>query len=421
MWLNMNNGYSLFKRIKNKQAKVGIIGVGYVGSALAKASCYSGFEVLGFTRREEKAGEINNLKIKNYKATTNNSMLRKCDIICICVPTPIHSDKSPDLEPFESALLNTKRHLRRGQLIIIESTIAPGTTRNIALKYLLEPGLEIERDFFLAFSPERIDPGNESITFEDMPKVVAGFGKQSTRLVTRFYKSIIKKVVVVSNLETAEMSKILENTFRLVNISLINELTKYTKNLGIDMCEVISAASTKPFGFLPHYPGPGVGGHCIPVDPYYLLDDAKKRGIPLKIIEHAGLVNDEQPVKVVQEALKILKKTNGKNGKKKSKILLIGVSYKADISDIRESPALKIWELLKEYGHTVSYHDPHVSHVNGFSSQNLSKSIINGHDLIIITTNHTNIDYQKLIRYKTLVLDTRNVFNNHKNGNVFCL
>lgn len=418
--LIMNNESNLFKKIKNKQAKVGIIGVGYVGSALAKASCYSGFEILGFTRKEKRAREINNLRIKNYKATTNNSLLAECDIICICVPTPIHSDKSPDLVPFESALLKTKHYLRKGQLVIIESTIAPGTTRNFALKILLESDLKIEKDFFLAFSPERIDPGNESIAFENMPKVVAGFGKHSTSLAIKFYKSIVKKVVSVSNLETAEMSKILENTFRLVNISLINELTKYTNNLGINMWEVISAASTKPFGFLPHFPGPGVGGHCIPVDPYYLLDDAKKRGVTLKIIEHAGLVNDEQPVKVVQEALEILKKTNGNNGKnKKNKILLIGVSYKPDISDIRESPALKIWELLKEYGHTVSYHDPNVSHVNGFSSQKLSESVINQHDLIIITTNHTNIDYQNLIKYKKFILDTRNVLNGHKSENVF--
>ncbi|MDO8658243.1 MAG: nucleotide sugar dehydrogenase [Candidatus Levybacteria bacterium] len=418
----MSSGSDLFKKIKDKKAKIGIIGVGYVGSALAKVSYSSGFEVLGFTRKEKKAKEINDLGIKNYKAATNISLLTHCDIICICVPTPIHPDKSPDLEPFKSALLNITHYLRRGQLIIIESTIAPGTTRNFALKILLESGLKIERDFFLSFSPERIDPGNEKITFEDMPKVVAGFGKQSTRLVEKFYKSIVKKVVVVSNLETAEMSKILENTFRLVNISLINELTKYTNNLGINMWEVITAASTKPFGFLPHYPGPGVGGHCIPVDPYYLLNDAKKRGISLKIIEHAGLVNDQQPVKVVNQALEILKKTNGKNGeKKKNKILLIGVSYKPDISDIRESPALKIWELFKKHGHSVSYHDPHVSHINGFVSQKLSRNVINQHDLIIITTNHTNINYQNLIKYKKTILDTRNVFNGHKNGYVIRL
>lgn len=415
----MNLVSNLFKQIRHKRARVGIIGIGYVGRALAEATSSSGFKTLGFSRSEEKVARMNAENSNtNFQATVDLSHLAKCDIIALCVPTPIHDDKTPDLRPLEQALLNTARFLRKGQLVIIESSIAAGTTRKVALPLLLQSGLKSE-DFFLAFSPERVDPGNKIFTFRDIAKIVAGINTDSTKLAAEFYRKVVKNVVEVSNLETAEMAKLLENTFRFVNISLINELVNYTNALGVDIHEVISAASTKPFGFLPHYPGPGIGGHCIPVDPYYLLDDARKHAIPLTLIEQAGRINDTQPERVVERAQEILNLTNGE--KKTHAILLIGISYKPDIDDIRESPALKIWKLLQGKGHAISYHDPFVSRLNGSVSIELSPYAIDKHDLTIVTTHHSSISYQTLIDCNKPILDTRNVFESMIHPNIFRL
>jgi len=245
---------------------------------------------------------------------------------------------------------------------------------------------------------------------------VSGFDKKSKDLVAKFYGRVLKKVVPVSSLETAELVKLLENTFRLVNISFVNELADYTKSLGVDIWEVIKASATKPFGFLAHYPGPGVGGDCIPVVPYYLVHDAKKRGVSLKLIKQAGKINDAQPKKVVKRTIEILNATIRQ--KKKHKVLLVGVSYKPDVNDTRESPALRIWEILKRRGISVSYHDPFVPNINGFYSKSLSKQVIEQHDMIVIVTNHSNIKYRTLQRFKKPILDTRNVFKN-KYPNVY--
>ncbi|OGH37699.1 MAG: hypothetical protein A3B44_00325 [Candidatus Levybacteria bacterium RIFCSPLOWO2_01_FULL_38_21] len=409
----MNYKKILSEKIKTRKAVVGIIGIGYVGGALAQGAATAGFRVFGFTRSTTRANHVNKQKIHNYTATTDITLLSKCSIICICVPTPIHENKSPDLEPLQDALSKTAEYLKPGSLVIIESTVAPGTTRNIALPMLQTSGLKKEEEeFFLSFSPERVDPGNKKYTICNTPKVVAGLSNTSSDLACKFFQSFVEKVVPVSSIEAAEMSKILENTFRLVNISFINELVPYAKSLGVDIHEVINVAATKPYGFLPHYPGPGVGGHCIPVDPYYLLSDARKRGISLTIVEDAGRVNEEQPKKVVTKALEILKKTNGH--KATYKVLLLGLTYKKDIGDQRESASLKIWKLLEEKNVNVSYHDPYVPSWNDHVSVELTDKTLSENDVIIITTDHENIDYAKLTSHQKPILDTRNVLR--KNG-----
>lgn len=450
----------LSTKITSKKATIGIVGMGYVGSALAELIIANEYTALGFVTTAEKAEKINNQKKKRLQATTNFSLLKNCDVILVCVQTPIYEDKTPNLRFLENALKQIANNLKKDQLIIIESSISVGTTRNFVLPILEESHLQAGKDFFLSFSPERVDPGNKKFPLQDIPKVVSGFDDMSQELAALFYKKIMKKVVPVSSLETAEMVKLFENTFRLVNVSLVNELIEYTRRLGIDMWEVIDAAATKPFGFLPHYPGPGAGGHCIPVDPYYLLDDAKKHGIRLKLLEEAGNINDQQPIKIVQRTLEILREnshkellsrrpymsnndtmTNGfleqknstfiltgqkggenvHNGKDICKVLLIGISYKPDVNDVRESPALKIWKMLEEFGFSVSYHDPYVPQLNGFSSKDLSEQVIKEHDMIIITTNHSNIDYSGLLQYNKPILDTRNVYNSHRNFYVYLL
>ncbi len=390
--------------------------MGYVGNALASLITDAGFNTLGFVRKEENAEKINKEKNKRLKATTDTKLLKSCDVILVCVQTPLHRNKAPNLHFLENAVLQVSRYLRKRQLVIIESSVPVGTTRNVVLPILQKSNLKAGKDFFLAYSPERVDPGNKEFGLKDIPKVVAGLDKNSKDLANMFYRKIVKKVVPVSSLETAEMVKLLENTFRLVNISMVNEMADYTKSLRVDIWEVIKACSTKPFGFLAHYPGPGVGGDCIPVVPYYLLDDAKRRGINLRLIERACKINDEQPRKVAKRALEILNAT--KKQKKKYKVLLLGVSYKPDVSDTRESPALRIWDILKRRGISVSYHDPYVSRINGVASKELSKKAIEQYDMIVIVVDHNSIKYNTLLGLKKPILDTRNVFKN-KHPNVF--
>lgn len=413
----MNYSGALLKKIKNKSTVVGIIGIGYVGSDLAKGSSTAGFKTIGFTRRPERALEINKAKTRNFRATTDISKLSECDIICICVPTPVHEDKTPDLEAVASSLEKTAQYLSKGTLVIIESTIAPGTTRNFALPILAATGLAPEKEFFLSFSPERVDPGNKKYTIFNTPKVVSGISDVSRDLAVEFYNNFIDQVVPVSSCEVAEMSKVLENTFRMVNISVSNELLNYTNKLGIDMWEVISASATKPFGFIPHYPGPGIGGHCIPVDPYYLLDDARRRGINLEIIEAAGRVNEAQPKKVVARAIEIIRETNGQ--KKGHSVMLVGLAYKENISDRRESPAVRIWELLRQENVKVSYHDPYIPEFEDSLSQTLSQESVADLDMIIIATSHSNIDYEALVSFEKPILDTRNILKDYSHPHIY--
>ena len=408
----------LLNKIKYRKAVVGVVGIGYVGKALAIGSASANFHTLGFTRNTEKASHINqNKKIDNFEATADIKKLSECDIICICVPTPIHENKTPDLEPLESAINNVKNLLKNGALVILESTVACGTTRNIVLPILKQSGLKEENEFFLSFSPERIDPVNKNFNIYNTPKVVSGLSRSSCDLACLFYKTFIKTVVPTSSLEVAEMSKLVENTFRFVNISFVNELLDYTNALGIDLWEVIDIAATKPFGFLPHYPGPGIGGHCIPVDPYYLIDDAKKRGLKLRIVEKAGYVNDTQSKKIVSKTLDILKLTNGE--KKIHSALIVGLSYKENTPDHRESPAFRIWKLLHKQNIEVSYHDPYIPKYNSFSSEELSAETIRDKDIIIVVTPHQNINYSKLLSYNKPILDAKNALKNYSSSNIY--
>lgn len=404
----MDNAAKLLQKIENRKATIGVIGMGYVGSALSELVIKAGYKTYGFVRTAESAEKINKQKIKNLTGTNDTSLMKTCDILLVCVQTPIYEDKTPDLSFIEAALQQIADNIGNGQLIVVESSYAPGTTRKIALPILEKTGLQAGKDFFLAFSPERVDPGNKQFKLNQIPKVVAGMDADAHKAAVAFYTTIIDRVVPVSSMEAAELTKIFENTFRLVNISLVNEVTEYAKAIGVDMWEVVNAAATKPFGFMPHYPSPGIGGHCIPVDPYYLVADAKKIGINLNLVEEAGKINDKLPKKVVTKTINIIKKTNGH--KKDHKVLLVGVAYKPDVDDTRESPALKMWKLFEEKGITVSYHDPYVTNLNGSTSQELSEQVINDHDAIVIATNHTNIAYDKLAEHKKPILDTRNVY-----------
>lgn len=407
----------LKKLIIDKKSIIGVVGVGYVGRALALATSSIGFKTIGFEIDQKKIKRIKKLKRNLLTATSDKSQLKNCNIVCVCVPTPVYEDKSPDFRYLTNAAKEIAKYLCKGQLIIIESSVNPGATRTVVLPLLEESGLRAGEDFYLSFSPERVDPGNKKYQLEDVPKVVGGYDEQSKRLTVAFYSHFIRKVVPVSSLETAELVKILENTYRFVNISLINEIADYAKAIGVDIWETIAAASTKPYGFQPHYPGPGIGGHCIPIDPYYLLEDARRLGIQLHLVKEAGKVNEKRPKKVVLHTLEILRKTNGK--KKNHKVLLVGVSYKPDVADVRESPALKIWELFKERGIVVSYYDPYVTKINGYSSVDLREDVINKHDLVVVITNHSNIPYNDLTKYNKPIVDTRNVFRKLKSPRIF--
>lgn len=396
----------LLGKIKTRKAKVGILGIGYVGSALGQASSSAGFKTLGFDIDRGKIGTLNKQKKSKFTATADTSRLAECEIICICVSTPIHQNKTPNLGFLKRAVGDVTKYLRKGQLIIIESTVGVGMTRNFAKLELELSGLVLGEDFFLAFSPERIDLGNPKFNLGNTPKLVAGADKLSMDLAIEFYRAFVKHLVPVSTLETAEMAKLLENIFRFVNIGLVNELTEYAQAWEVDMNEVVCAASTKPFGFLPHYPSPGIGGHCIPVDPYYLLDDARRKGISLGIINQAGKVNDKRPKKVVQKVWEILKNLSSNTS---YRVLLLGVAYKAEVGDTRESPAFKIWKLLENKGIRVSYHDPYILRANGVNSSDLSRKTIIENDLIIIVTGHRAVDYKKIIKCQKPILDTQNV------------
>src|SRR3990172_920948 len=410
----------LSKLIKRKKAKVGIVGMGYVGSALAEAVKSGGFSILGFDIDSEKVAKINSLGKKNFQATENIKRLEECDVIAICVPTPVDEYNRPNFSILTKAASGIAANLKKGQLVILESSVAPQTTRNL-LYPILASGSQLKgSDFFLAFSPERVDPGNGKFNVTNTPKVVSGIDEASLKLATLFYSSFVEKVYPVSSLEAAEMTKVLENVFRLVNISLINEINQFTKSIGIDIWEVIGAASTKPFGFLAHYPGPGAGGDCIPVLPYHLLDAAAKTKVNLKVVEAAAAVNEAQPQKVAQKAVEVINGKFVKNGHNPN-VLLVGVSYKEETADIRQSPALKIWKELEKSGMNVSYHDPYVQNINDYTSKKLTSKTVREHDLIIITTAHKKIPYRTLVRSKKPLIDTKNTLSKYRQPHIIRL
>ncbi|MEX0621849.1 MAG: nucleotide sugar dehydrogenase [Candidatus Woykebacteria bacterium] len=402
----------LEEKISSGKVRVGIVGVGYVGQALTASLVESGIRTFGYDLDESKYSRIEH---KLFIGSKFIEELETCEVICICVPTPLDENKKPDLRFLQQAAQALSKFHTKNQLIIIESTVAPGTTRNFVLPLLTLHGRRHEEDFFLAFSPERVDPGNAKFHLKNTPKIVGGLGKTAPQLTAAFYSKFVDEVVVTSSPEVAELTKMLENSFRLVNVSFINEMKHYADAAGIDIWEAINAAATKPFGFLPHYPGPGVGGHCIPVDPVYLLEEAASKNIDLPILKSAVLVNDLQPKKIVAAAKGL---TNGRSDAKNKKMLLLGIAYKPDTADTRESPALKIMVEAEKEGFEVNYFDPYVPKYNGFTSSILTRELVLEQDVIVIATHHQNIPYELFADVDVPIIDTRNVLRQFKKDKV---
>jgi UDP-N-acetyl-D-glucosamine dehydrogenase len=429
----------ILKLVQSKQAKVCVLGLGYVGLPIAIEFAKKGFFVYGFDTKQSRIerlkkgisyiDDISNKDIKavldKFYPTYDPETLNKADVIIICVPTPLRKRKVPDMSYIIKASQVISRYLKKGQLVVLESTTYPGTTRDIVLPALAKGRLTEGRDFFLSFSPERIDPGNPVYTFEKIPKVVGGLSKESTMLAARLYSKVIEKVVPVSSAETAEIVKLLENTFRIVNIGLINEFAMVCDKFRIDPWEVIEAAKTKPFGFMPFYPGPGLGGHCIPADPLYLSWKARKLGFKTRMIDLAAKTNLFMPRFVVEKAKRIL--GSRKNTLKNARILILGVTYKKDIKDLRESPALDVIELLQKEGALVSYSDPYIPYLDigniNLKSAELDAANLKKQALVILVTDHTKFKYSFIAKNSKLVFDTRNAFAIHgiKGANIIKL
>ena len=426
----------LISRITNKQAHVGVIGLGYVGLPLLVEFASNGFKGTGFEVDESKARQINagtsyigdvpssKLKevvdAKRLSATTDFNQLADCDAIIICVPTPLRKTKEPDVSYILAATEEIAKRLRRGQLIILESTTYPGTTDEVLLPMFEEKGLKLDEDFLLAFSPERVDPGNPQFLTHNIPKVVGGVTDDSTTVAAHLYSQIVHDVFAVSSARVAEAAKLLENTFRAVNIGMANEMARLCYALNIDTWEVIRAAATKPFGFMAFYPGPGIGGHCIPLDPHYLSWKARQHGFDSRFISLAEEVNSRMPEHVVQLVADGL--NDERKAMKGSTVLLLGVAYKKDINDVRESPALSIIDRLRAKGANVRYHDPFVAEVSfddahtdaggePLQSVSLTNEELKSADCVIIVTDHSEIDYKRVCALAPLIVDTRNALN----------
>ena len=428
----MNTYTELEKKIKNKKAVVTVVGLGYVGLPIALELSKKGYAVNGL---DNNTGRINNLKKKrsyiddissdeirkiskdhSFSATTASGVLASSDVIIVCVPTPLRKVKTPDISYIVRASRTLKKHMRPGQLVIIESTTYPGTTREVILPELEKSGYKLDEDFFLAFSPERIDPGNPKYSLINIPKVIGGVTRKSTELGRLLYSRIIKQVVAVPDAETAEVTKLLENTFRIVNIGLINEFAMVCHKLKIDVWEVIKAAGTKPFGFMTFYPGPGIGGHCIPADPMYLSWKARTIGFRTKMIDLAAKTNRMVPGYVVERAEELLEKRGGSI--RRARVLIVGVAYKKDVNDLRESPALEIIKGLKAKGAESAYHDPHIPYLDIYGirkrSQKLTPALLKNQDLVLIVSDHSLVDYRMIAENAAIVLDTRNIFEKKK-------
>jgi UDP-N-acetyl-D-glucosamine dehydrogenase len=420
----------LARRIKAKTARVVVVGLGYVGLPLAETFAWGGFPVLGFDiddgkvakllRGESYIGHICPERVAElvgsgrFDATSDPSRFVEADAIVICVPTPLGEAREPDLSCVIQTAQTIRPHLRAGQLVVLESTTYPGTTEDLLLPILEESGLKAGEDFFLAYSPEREDPGNRDFATRNIPKVIGGLDETSRRLAVSLYEPIVDGVVPVSGTRVAEACKILENTYRAVNIALVNELKGVFAAMGIDIWEVIAAAKTKPFGFQAFYPGPGLGGHCIPIDPFYLTWAARKHGLNTRFIELAGEINTAMPQYVVERVAEALN-DEGK-AVRGSRVCVLGVAYKKDVDDPRESPAFAILEMLQARGAKVSYSDPHVPtlprmrhHGNlRLDSQALTPAFLQSQDCVVIVTDHSVCDYDAVVRHAPLVVDTRN-------------
>jgi UDP-N-acetyl-D-glucosamine dehydrogenase len=422
----------LVARLHERTAQIGVIGLGYVGLPLLRTAAERGFSALGFDIDRAKvdllnaggsylahigADSIAAVRRSGHLAATDDfARLAEVDAIILCVPTPLTRQREPDLRFIVATTEAVALHLRRGQLVVLESTTYPGTTREVMQPILERSGLRSGRDFFLAYSPEREDPGNADFATGDIPKVVGGEGPDALRLASTLYDAVVTRTVPVSSLEAAEAVKLTENIFRSVNIALVNELKIVFEAMGIDVWEVIEAAKTKPFGYMPFYPGPGLGGHCIPIDPFYLTWKAREFNIATRFIELAGEVNTAMPQRIVEKTMEALSERSGL-ALRDARILIIGLAYKKNVADTRESPALTIIELLERRGALVSFHDPYLAEIPptrehaqfaGRRSTPLSEAAARSFDAAIICTDHDSVDYRLLVEHCPLVVDTRN-------------
>ena len=416
-------------KIQEKQVTIGVLGLGYVGLPLAGEFASAGLKVVGFDVDEKKVRTLNSgrsiikhvphshvkeiVKAGRFRATTNMARLKTVDAILVCVPTPLTQNREPDLQYIISSTKTIAKYLQRGQLIVLESTTYPGTTREVMAPILQSSGLKAGRDFHLAYSPEREDPGNKDFSTGTIPKVVGGLTKKCCEIACRVYDIAIVRTVPVSSLETAEATKILENVYRCVNIAMVNELKVVFDRMGIDVWEVIGAASTKPFGFKAFYPGPGLGGHCIPIDPFYLTWKARQYDMPTRFIELAGEINTSMPRYVVTKTADALNEHC--KSLKGSKVLVLGLAYKKDIDDLRESPSIELIELLRQKGARVDYNDPYIPrthkqrrHNLRMASKKLSAIMLAGYDVVLISTDHSDYDYNWIVKNAKLVVDARN-------------
>lgn len=416
----------LLDKINSKKAKVGVVGLGYVGLPLAVEKANAGYETIGFDVQELKVEMVNNgenyigdvvdaeleclVKKGKLKATTDFSFIKDVDTVCICVPTPLDLYKQPDLSYVVNSTKAVAEYLHKGMIIILESTTYPGTTEEVLKPILEESGLKCGEDFFLAFSPERVDPGNKHYNTKNTPKVVGGCTEECTEVAAALYENVLEgEIHRVSSPAVAEMEKILENTFRNINIGLANEMAILCNRMGIDVWEVIDAAKTKPYGFMPFYPGPGLGGHCIPLDPFYLEWKAKEYDYHTKLIETSGIINDSMADFVLENVMKILNKN--KKALNGSKVLIMGLAYKNDIDDYRESPSFKVIELLEKNGAEVIVNDPYCPEAKYKNKKYYSvdwTEVIDESDIVVITTGHTCYDYDKIVSRAKVVYDTRN-------------
>ncbi|MGV6873664.1 nucleotide sugar dehydrogenase [Pseudochelatococcus sp. B33] len=420
--------------IASRAARVGVIGLGYVGVPLALAAAEAGFPVVGFDINAERVARLNegaslirhipDARMRDarasgrFEATADFARLGEADVIVICVPTPLTRQREPDLSFVAATARAIRDTLRAGQLVVLESTTWPGTTREIVKPVLEETGLASGRDFLLAYSPEREDPGNASFATHAIPRVVGGDGPQALACATAFYDALVVETVPVTSLEAAEAVKLTENIFRAVNIALVNELKGVYRAMGVDIWEVVDAAKTKPFGFMPFYPGPGLGGHCIPIDPFYLTWKAREFDIVTRFIELAGEINTAMPHRVVDDLAAALDRSIGR-GLNGARVLVLGVAYKKNVDDTRESPALKLIDLIEARGGACDYHDPFIAALPvtrahpalaGRRSVALAPEALARYDAALVATDHDGVDYAAVARHVPLIVDTRNVF-----------
>jgi UDP-N-acetyl-D-glucosamine dehydrogenase len=424
---------NLFDKITNKEATIGVVGLGYVGLPLAVEKAKAGYNVIGFDVQQKRVDMVNDginyigdvvdeelaeiIKDKKLLATTDYSLIQDVDAVAICVPTPLDMYQQPDTSYVESSGKEIARFMRPGMLIVLESTTYPGTTEEILKPILEGTGLKTGEDFFLAYSPERVDPGNKDFNTKNTPKVVGGITPNCTKVAAEMYKNVLEgDVHEVSSPAVAEMEKILENTFRHINIALANEMAVLCNRMGIDVWEVIDAAATKPYGFMPFYPGPGLGGHCIPIDPFYLTWKAREYKYHTKLIELAGEINNAMPEYVVSRSMQILNKN--KKSLNGAKVLVLGVAYKKDIDDVRESPALDILSEMSKEGADFTVVDPHVKQfrLNGevIEPVDLTEEALVNADLVLITTDHSGFDYKMIAEKSPVIFDTRNAMKNYR-------